>query len=52
MSPKSSDLSYFVFIRYAREDSLYLLHIYDFMSIRLLSAFSESENSDVPPVEV
>ncbi|CAL5323849.1 unnamed protein product [Camellia sinensis] len=38
-------------LRYAREDTHYLLHIYDLMRIRLLSASTESENSDEPPVE-
>ncbi|KAF5953261.1 hypothetical protein HYC85_011205 [Camellia sinensis] len=38
-------------LRYAREDTHYLLHIYDLMRIRLLSASTESENSDEPLVE-
>lgn len=39
-------------LRYAREDTHYLLHIYDLMRIRLLSASTESEDSDEPLVEV
>ncbi|OMO70391.1 hypothetical protein COLO4_28619 [Corchorus olitorius] len=39
-------------IRYAREDTHYLLYIYDLMRIKLLSMPKESEHSDVPLVEV
>ncbi|KAG5556236.1 hypothetical protein RHGRI_006742 [Rhododendron griersonianum] len=39
-------------LRYAREDTHYLLHIYDLLRIRLLSASTESENSDDLLVEV
>lgn len=39
-------------VRYAREDTHYLLYIYDMMRIRLLSASLESENSNDPIVEV
>ncbi|KAA8518370.1 hypothetical protein F0562_015747 [Nyssa sinensis] len=39
-------------MRYAREDTHYLLHIYDLMRIRLLSTSIESENSDALLVEV
>ncbi|KAF5955639.1 hypothetical protein HYC85_008495 [Camellia sinensis] len=38
-------------LRYAREDTHYLLHIYDLMRIWLFSASTESENSDEPLVE-
>ncbi|CAL5376139.1 unnamed protein product [Camellia sinensis] len=39
-------------LRYAREDTHCVLRIYDLMRIRLLSASTESENSDEPLVEV
>lgn len=39
-------------LRYAREDTHYLLHIYDLMKIRLLTFSSVSENSDSHLVEV
>uniref|UniRef100_A0A5B7BSC4 Putative exosome component 10 n=1 Tax=Davidia involucrata TaxID=16924 RepID=A0A5B7BSC4_DAVIN len=39
-------------LRYAREDTHYLLHMYDLIRIRLLSTSIESENSDALLVEV
>ncbi|KAM5550395.1 hypothetical protein ABKV19_027521 [Rosa sericea] len=39
-------------VRYAREDTHYLLHIYDLMRAKLSSMPKESENSDAPLVEV
>ncbi|KAJ7971932.1 Protein RRP6-like 2 [Quillaja saponaria] len=39
-------------IKYAREDTHYLLHIYDLMRIKLFSTPKESENSDAPLLEV
>ncbi|KAK6243542.1 hypothetical protein QUC31_009951 [Theobroma cacao] len=39
-------------IRYAREDTHYLLYIYDLMRIKLLSMPKESEHCDAPLVEV
>ncbi|OMO67884.1 hypothetical protein CCACVL1_20240 [Corchorus capsularis] len=39
-------------IRYAREDTHYLLYIYDLMRIKLVSTPKESEHSDAPLVEV
>ncbi|XP_062166108.1 protein RRP6-like 2 [Alnus glutinosa] len=39
-------------LRYAREDTHYLLHIYDLMRIKLFSMPKESENFDTPLVEV
>ncbi|XP_050370361.1 protein RRP6-like 2 [Argentina anserina] len=39
-------------IRYAREDTHYLLYIYDLMRTKLSSMPKESENSDAPLVEV
>ncbi|GLT54158.1 hypothetical protein SLA2020_273800 [Shorea laevis] len=39
-------------LRYAREDTHYLLHIYDLMRIKLFSMPKESENFDAPLVEV
>lgn len=39
-------------IKYAREDTHYLLHMYDLMRIKLLSTSVESENSDTLLVEV
>ncbi|XP_057983111.1 protein RRP6-like 2 isoform X2 [Malania oleifera] len=39
-------------LRYAREDTHYLLHIYDLMRIRLLSTSTESENYDALLVQV
>ncbi|KAG4390933.1 hypothetical protein AAZX31_05G079100 [Glycine max] len=42
-------------LRYAREDTHYLLYIYDLMRIRLFALSKESESSessDTPPVEV
>ncbi|XP_057506695.1 protein RRP6-like 2 [Actinidia eriantha] len=41
-----------VMLRYAREDTHYLLHIYDLLRIRLLSESTESEKSDDLLVEV
>ena len=38
--------------RYAREDTHYLLYIYDLMRIKLLSMPKESEHCDTPLVEV
>lgn len=38
--------------RYAREDTHYLLHIYDMMRVMLLSMPNDTENSDPPLVEV
>ncbi|KAK6944193.1 HRDC domain [Dillenia turbinata] len=38
-------------LRYAREDTHYLLYIYDLMRVRLLSTASESKNSDPPLLE-
>lgn len=38
--------------RYAREDTHYLLYIYDLMRAKLSSLPKESENSDAPLVEV
>ncbi|KAL6507822.1 hypothetical protein OROGR_024017 [Orobanche gracilis] len=37
---------------YAREDTHYLLYIYDLMRIRLLSLSADSESSDPPLIEV
>ncbi|KAL5837399.1 hypothetical protein ACOSQ3_014568 [Xanthoceras sorbifolium] len=39
-------------LRYAREDTHYLLYIYDMMKIKLFSMPKESENSDAPLTEV
>ncbi|XWS58558.1 hypothetical protein CRYUN_Cryun08bG0044400 [Craigia yunnanensis] len=39
-------------LRYAREDTHYLLYIYDLMRIKLLSMSKESEHCDAPLVEV
>lgn len=39
-------------IKYAREDTHYLLYIYDLMRIRLLRPSAESESSDPPLIEV
>ncbi|XP_068308573.1 protein RRP6-like 2 [Pyrus communis] len=39
-------------IRYAREDTHYLLHMYDLMRTQLCLMPKESENSDTPLVEV
>ncbi|GMH28990.1 hypothetical protein Nepgr_030833 [Nepenthes gracilis] len=39
-------------LRYAREDTHYLLYIYDLMRVRLLSMSAESEETDTPLVEV
>ncbi|KAH9728586.1 protein RRP6-like 2 [Citrus sinensis] len=39
-------------LRYAREDTHYLLYIYDIMKIKLSSMPKESENSDTPLTEV
>lgn len=39
-------------MRYAREDTHYLLHIYDLLRIRLLTTSNESETSDALLVEV
>ncbi|GAB4857231.1 hypothetical protein Ancab_015138 [Ancistrocladus abbreviatus] len=39
-------------LRYAREDTHYLLYIYDLMRVRLLSESAVSEESDAPLVEV
>ncbi|XVF30738.1 hypothetical protein REPUB_Repub16aG0084400 [Reevesia pubescens] len=39
-------------VRYAREDTHYLLYIYDLMRIKLLSMPTESEHCDAPLVEV
>ncbi|KAL3534826.1 hypothetical protein ACH5RR_003287 [Cinchona calisaya] len=39
-------------LRYAREDTHYLLHIYDLMRMKLLSASTESEDADPPLLEV
>ncbi|KAJ1393279.1 Ribonuclease H-like superfamily [Sesbania bispinosa] len=39
-------------LRYAREDTHYLLYIYDSMRIKLFSLSKESESSDPPLVEV
>ncbi|KAL6575192.1 hypothetical protein OROMI_012477 [Orobanche minor] len=39
-------------IKYAREDTHYLLYIYDLMRIRLLSLSADSESSDPPLIEV
>ncbi|KAI4348481.1 hypothetical protein L6164_009202 [Bauhinia variegata] len=39
-------------IRYAREDTHYLLYIYDLMRIQLFALPKESESSDIPLVEV
>ncbi|KAL6228516.1 hypothetical protein ACLB2K_002465 [Fragaria x ananassa] len=39
-------------VRYAREDTHYLLYIYDLMRAKLSSLPKESENSDAPLVEV
>lgn len=41
-----------LFLRYAREDTHYLLYIYDLMRIRLLRSSAESESSDPPLIEV
>ncbi|KAK6942465.1 Exosome-associated factor Rrp6, N-terminal [Dillenia turbinata] len=38
-------------LRYAREDTHYLLYIYDIMRVKLLSTAAESENSDPPILE-
>lgn len=40
-----------LFFRYAREDTHYLLYIYDLMRIRLLALPAESETSDPPLIE-
>ncbi|CAA0818753.1 Polynucleotidyl transferase- ribonuclease H fold protein with HRDC domain [Striga hermonthica] len=39
-------------IKYAREDTHYLLYIYDLMRIRLLKLSADSESSDPPLIEV
>lgn len=39
-------------VKYAREDTHYLLYIYDLMRIRLLGSPAESESSDPPLIEV
>ncbi|KAK0600373.1 hypothetical protein LWI29_014363 [Acer saccharum] len=39
-------------VRYGREDTHYLLYIYDMMKIKLFSMPKESENSDAPLIEV
>ncbi|KAL8480303.1 hypothetical protein ACS0TY_027011 [Phlomoides rotata] len=39
-------------IKYAREDTHYLLYIYDLMRARLLESSADSESSDPPLVEV
>ncbi|KAG6642846.1 protein RRP6-like 2 isoform X1 [Carya illinoinensis] len=39
-------------VRYAREDTHYLLHIYDLMRMELFSMPKENENFDAPLVEV
>ncbi|KAK2638276.1 hypothetical protein Ddye_026071 [Dipteronia dyeriana] len=39
-------------VRYGREDTHYLLYIYDMMKIRLFSMPKESESSDAPLIEV
>ncbi|CAI9099286.1 OLC1v1036074C1 [Oldenlandia corymbosa var. corymbosa] len=39
-------------VRYAREDTHYLLYIYDLMRIRLASEATDSESADPPLVEV
>ncbi|KAH1133320.1 hypothetical protein AAZX31_05G076200 [Glycine max] len=39
-------------LRYAREDTHYLLYIYDFMRIELFSMLKEPESVDAPLVEV
>ncbi|XP_022746695.1 protein RRP6-like 2 isoform X2 [Durio zibethinus] len=39
-------------LRYAREDTHYLLYIYDLMRIKLLSMPKESEHCDAPLIEV
>ncbi|KDP39663.1 hypothetical protein JCGZ_02683 [Jatropha curcas] len=39
-------------LRYAREDTHYLLYIYDMMRVKLLSMPADNENSDSPLVEV
>ncbi|XP_061371672.1 protein RRP6-like 2 [Gastrolobium bilobum] len=39
-------------LRYAREDTHYLLYIYDLMRIKLFSLPKDSESSDTPLVEV
>ncbi|KAE9599659.1 hypothetical protein Lal_00045827 [Lupinus albus] len=41
-----------VMLRYGREDTHYLLYIYDVMRIKLLALSKESESSDNPLVEV
>jgi exosome complex exonuclease RRP6 len=38
--------------RYAREDTHYLLHIYDLMRALLLTKHSDHDNGDPPLVEV
>ena len=38
--------------RYAREDTHYLLYIYDLMRIKLYAMPKEAENIDAPLVEV
>ena len=38
--------------RYAREDTHYLLYIYDLMRIELFSMLNEPESVDAPLVEV
>lgn len=38
--------------RYAREDTHYLLYIYDMMKIKFFSLSKESESSDVSLIEV
>lgn len=40
-----------LFFRYAREDTHYLLYIYDLMRTRLLALPAESETSDPPLIE-
>ncbi|KAH6826496.1 Polynucleotidyl transferase [Perilla frutescens var. hirtella] len=39
-------------VKYAREDTHYLLYIYDLMRLRLLGLSAESESSDPPLIEV
>ncbi|KAI3443386.1 hypothetical protein Pfo_000051 [Paulownia fortunei] len=39
-------------IKYAREDTHYLLYIYDLMRMRLLRSSADSESSDPPLIEV
>jgi len=45
-------MNYYSYDRYGREDTHYLLYIYDLMRIKLFALSKESEGSDNPLLEV